>query len=300
MYEIQMKESDSWTSAEIRQLTNISPAYGASMLIEGKNIVSVEFEPGIASILMAIGGAIIGQLGAKAAADQLASTEDRIEEMIRALGDIIRSAIDASVIARLTSEIRGLNRLIAEYVNNPAGSESRLNECINKSSTTLVELENYLPQAGFSYHYGVLLRLSALQEKAIRENSEGERTNVRNFARESIPKLNDLARIALERNPNRVTGISEKYKWTRPDRGSDGDGYLRYSANYSVDGQNKAIETSGAMDEKWARKTAETHRNKLEAQRQQDIVRVRDDFMARAGIPLANSIQNIEAIAGLR
>lgn len=163
MHEVESKHYDSWTASEISQISSFQPAYAASMVFDGKQVVSVEFEPGIATILIAIGKAILEERGAQAVADELANAEARVEEMIRSIGDIIRSAIDASVIARLTSEVRGLNRLISEYVNNPAGSESRLNECINKSSTTLVELENYLPQAGFSYHYGVLLRLAALQ-----------------------------------------------------------------------------------------------------------------------------------------
>ena len=106
MHEVEGKHYDSWTASEIRQISSFQPAYAASMVFDGKKVVSVEFDPGIATILIAIGKAILEQRGAQAAANELANAEARVEEMIRSIGDIIRSAIDASVIARLTSEVR--------------------------------------------------------------------------------------------------------------------------------------------------------------------------------------------------
>lgn len=120
--------------------------------------------------------------------------------------------------------------------------------------------------------------------------------NVRNFARESVPKLNELARVALIKNSDRVTGITENYNWHRGNRDADTEPYFDYSASYNIDGQAKGISVRRVAEKSEADRAREFLRNKLETQRQQDIVSVRDDFMARAGIPLANSIQIIEVI----
>jgi hypothetical protein len=290
--------------------------------VDGRSIVHIELDPGTAAALMEIGKAILAKLGfeivKKLLSGQTIDFAALFRELIIEIADIIKSAIDENEVKLASSDVQALALLMAEYVTADKKSEARLESCIFQSAIVVKRLETLLPLSANAYIFGTLLRLTALQERALITQDAGESENVRRYAALALPKIKDAYSICVQSNNSRVSAVSltivEEFRGTgggifaRPEGGGagvlgpgDGPGAGRgrsvqiVTARYTVDGIVREFGTvvaSGAQTQAGTQMVAEA-----EAARALDVRRTQEEFTARVGISMQNSILQMEAIS---
>lgn len=298
---------------DVNEYSGVS--YFGTMNLGNRTAVHVQIEPATAAALWKIGIAILSNVGAKALSNWLGldnkqDLKELLSELLENIVYVIRSSLDQNEVKLAQDQISAVNVLIREYLNSPETSKFRIEESVIKSATANETLERLLPVSTPGYILGVLVRLSALQELSNITGSEGEQKNVGDYANKAAPIIRTAFDQLIAINDERVSPLTvkvehkiEKFVYVHADADlvsrDPGEPSFRYTlvtVRYSVDGVDRAFEEKGDghnIDNKLINRAS----SKASASRNSDLDRVRVDFMSSVGIPIVQSLQNIEKIA---
>lgn len=264
-------------------------------------------DPVTTGILIEIGIGIATKLGV-AALSSLFGLGSRpvdlqaiLQDLLTNVAAVVRQSIEENEVKQANSRMKGLVVLMREYNNSPTTSSGNVKSVITESAMLLGQLSEMMPLASSFYLFGVMVRISALQEYAKITNEPGEYKNARDYACDAVPLMKTAIQNLQGLNDKRVSPVSVVTGFYDPNhlvneplqdlRGHDGLPVIPTAqASYSVDGARKAFDTQG-------RTCTERARNAADAARNADLEAIRSEFNTRCSLPMLKALASVEAIA---
>lgn len=304
---------------EVTPVASTDIYYMSAMKLGANNIISVKLDPATIAALVEIGKALLINVGIKALSKWLGidgsiDLKDLLRKILDEITSTVKLSINENEVRLAQDQINAVNVLLREYVNSPETSRFRLEESIVRSAVANETLARLLPLSSSGYVLGVLTRLAALQELALVSGTSGEQRNVGQYASDALPKMRGAFEQLLAMNDNRIGQIvikvehKRRFDFLRATHDGSADENIEreipepkfwvtvVTVSYWADGitRNFSDEENGS-----------TSGDRLKAQllpqanqaRDSDLQRVRVDFMSQVGVPLLESIKNVEAVA---